>query len=72
MNDGADRSAATYKGGETMCKPRDYSKPITIKFKGVQGLRAYIKLFKTPPIKYDAHKKAEEALQALRKQGVKL
>ncbi len=55
-----------------MYKPRDYSKPMTIKFKGVQGLRAYIKLLKTPPVKYDANKKAEEALQALRKQGAKL
>ena len=66
------KSTAPDEGGDTMYKPRDYSKPMTIKFKGVQGLRAYIKLLKTPPIKYDANKKAEEALQALRKQGAKL
>lgn len=71
LNDDAS-SAASDKGDETMCQPRDYSKPITIKFKGVQGLRAYVKLLKTPPIKYDANKKAEEALQALRKQGANL
>ena len=52
--------------------PRDYSKPLMIKFKGIQGLRAYIQLLKTPPVKYDAEKKAEEALQALRKQGAKI
>ncbi len=55
-----------------MNNPRDYSRPMTIKFKGIQGLQAYIKLAKPPPIKYDANKKAEEALQAFRKQGAKL
>ena len=47
-------SMTPYEGGDIMYKPRDYSKPMTIKFKGVQGLKAYIKLLKTPPIKYDA------------------
>ena len=65
-------SKAHVKGGDIMNNPRDYSRPMTIKFKGIQGLQAYIKLTKTPPIKYDANKKAEEALQALRKQGAKL
>lgn len=59
-------------GGGAMYMPRDYSKPLMIKFKGIQGLRAYIRLLKTPPVKYDATKKAEEALQALRKQGAKI
>ena len=58
--------------GGVMYMPRDYSKPLMIKFKGIQGLRAYIQLLKTPPVKYDAEKKAEEALQALRKQGAKI
>ena len=55
-----------------MYTPRDYSKPMMIKFKGIEGLRAYIRLLKTPPAKYDAAKKADEALQALRKQGAKI
>ena len=71
LNDGANTPRRT-RGGEAEDKPRDYSKPMSIKFKGVQGLRAYIKLLKTPPIKYDANKKAEEALQALKKQGANL
>ena len=52
--------------------PRDYSKPLMIKLKGIRGLREYIRLLKTPPVKYDATKKAEEALQALRRQGAKI
>lgn len=55
-----------------MYKPRDYSKPLTIKFKGIEGLKAYIDLLKTPPVKYDAEKEAQKALQELRKQGAKL
>lgn len=55
-----------------MYKPRDYSKPMMIKFKGLEGLKAYIRLLKTPPVKYDADRKAEEALQELRKQGAKI
>ena len=55
-----------------MYTPRDYSKPILIKFKGVEGLKSYIRLLKTSPKKYDANRKAEEALQALRKQGAKI
>ena len=39
-----------------MYMPRDYSKPMMIKFKGIEGLRAYIRLLKTPPVKYDAAK----------------
>ncbi|MBQ9438690.1 MAG: hypothetical protein IJU50_10210 [Lachnospiraceae bacterium] len=55
-----------------MYKPRDYSKPLFIRLKGLQGLKAYIKILKAPAVKYDAEKAAEEALKNLRKQGAKI
>ncbi|MBR1508393.1 MAG: hypothetical protein IJ619_10370 [Eubacterium sp.] len=55
-----------------MYKPRDYSKPLMLRLNGPEGLRAYIRIFKTPPVKYDAAKKAEEALKELREQGARI
>lgn len=51
---------------------RDYRKPLMLKFKGKEGLRAYIKLLKMPAVKYDAKKEAQKALADLRKQGAKI
>ena len=55
-----------------MYKPRDYSKPLIVRFKGINGLKAYVKLLKTPPVNYDADKEAKNALINLKKQGAKL
>ena len=64
------------KGGQIMSemkKPvvaRDYSKPIMLNLQGEKGLRTYIKIVKSPRVKYDAKAAAQKARENLRKQGI--
>ena len=64
------------KGGTIMSemkKPaiaRDYSKPIMLNLQGEKGLRTYIKIVKSPRVKYDAKAAAQRARENLRKQGM--
>lgn len=51
---------------------RDYSKPIMINFKGIEGHKAYIKMVTTPQKKYNAEDEAKKAAENLRKQGISL
>ena len=55
-----------------MYKPRDYRKPLMMRFRGLDGLRAFIRLLKAPPERYDAEKEADKALRDLRRQGARL
>ncbi len=49
---------------------RDYSKPLMLNLQGEKGLRAYIRIVKSPRAKYDAKAAAQKARENLRKQGM--